>query len=77
MFTCKESVELLMSFLDGELAPDEEQKLEEHLQACPPCVDFLRTYRATPSLCRRALSRQMPQELADRLTDFLRQKCKK
>ncbi len=77
MFTCKESVDLLLQFLDGDMPEEESQRLEEHLQACPPCVDFLRTYRATPTLCKRALARQMPQELADRLTDFLRQKCKK
>jgi anti-sigma factor (TIGR02949 family) len=77
MFTCKESIELLLSFLDGEMPQAEASQLEEHLQACPPCVDFLRTYRATPTLCKRALAREMPQELADRLTDFLRQKCKK
>ncbi|HYR56552.1 MAG TPA: zf-HC2 domain-containing protein [Myxococcaceae bacterium] len=77
MFTCKESVDLLLRFLDGEMPEEEARHLEEHLAACPPCVDFLRTYQATPTLCRRALREQMPQELADRLTQFLRQKCRK
>ncbi len=77
MFTCKESVDLLLDFLDGAMPEEEARRLEEHLEACPPCIDFLRTYKATPGLCRRALSRQMPQALADRLTDFLRQKCKR
>jgi anti-sigma factor (TIGR02949 family) len=77
MFTCKESIDLLLNFLDGEMPEEEAKHLEEHLAACPPCVDFLRTYRATPVLCRRALQKQMPRELSDRLTDFLRQKCKK
>jgi len=77
MFTCKESVDYLLKFLDGEMPEDEARHLEEHLQACPPCVDFLRTYRATPILCKRALQAQMPQELAERLTEFLRQKCRK
>lgn len=77
MFTCKESVDLLLQFLDGDMPEEEAARLEQHLEACPPCVDFLRTYRATPTLCKRALSQQMPQELADRLTSFLRQNCKK
>jgi anti-sigma factor (TIGR02949 family) len=72
MFTCKDSVNLLMELLDGEMSAAEEGKLREHLEACPPCVDFLRTYRATSGLCRRALKSKMPQELADKLTDFLR-----
>jgi anti-sigma factor (TIGR02949 family) len=77
MFNCKESVELLRAFLDGEMPDEEAAQLEQHLEACPPCVEFLRTYRATPILCKRALSKQMPKELADKLTDFLRQKCKR
>jgi hypothetical protein len=39
-------------------------------------VDFLRTYRATPGLCKRALAERMPQELSSKLTDFLRSKIK-
>ena len=77
MFTCKESIDLLLAFLDGEMPEDEERHLNEHLSGCPPCVDFLRTYRATPSLCKRALGRKMPSELASKLTDFLRERCKK
>jgi anti-sigma factor (TIGR02949 family) len=74
MFSCKESVDVLQKFLDGELAEDEESHLREHFQACPPCVDFLRTYKATSGLCKRALAKQMPQELTDKLKDFLRAK---
>lgn len=77
MFTCKESVDLLMDYLDGTLAADEEAQLEEHFEACPPCVDFLRTYRATPSLCKRALAKQMPKEVAEKLSAFLRARLNK
>jgi anti-sigma factor RsiW len=77
MFTCKESINLLLDFLEGEMSAEEEARLEEHLSGCPPCVDFLKTYRATPSLCRKALDRKMPTELACKLTDFLRSRIKK
>lgn len=76
MFSCKDSINLLMDFLDGEMAPEEEAHLQEHLSGCPPCVDFLRTYRATPGLCKRALAKQMPKEVSESLTEFLRSKCK-
>jgi anti-sigma factor (TIGR02949 family) len=76
MFSCKDSVNLLMDFLDGEMSPEEEAHLKEHLSACPPCMDFLKTYRATPGLCKRALAKQMPQELSSKLTEFLRAKIK-
>ncbi|MFZ5470357.1 MAG: anti-sigma factor family protein [Myxococcota bacterium] len=77
MYTCKDSISLLMTLLDGEVSAEEERNLEEHLQACPPCVEFMRTYRATPAMCRTALAAKMPEELCHRLTEFLRSKCKK
>lgn len=66
-----------MDYLDDTLPAEESERLEEHLRACPPCVDFLRTYRATPDLCRRALEKEMPVELSEKLTEFLRQKIGK
>ncbi|SET76533.1 anti-sigma factor family protein [Stigmatella erecta] len=76
MYTCKDSINLLMNFLDGELSQEETQHLREHLQGCSPCVDFLRTYRATPGLCKRALAARMPQEVSAKLTEYLRSKIK-
>lgn len=76
MSSCKDSVNLLINFLDGEMTAEEEADLKEHLSACPPCVDFLRTYKATPSLCKRALAEHMPRELSAQLTGFLRAKIK-
>ncbi len=76
MYTCKDTINLLVDLLDGEMSPEEAQHLREHLQGCAPCVDFLRTYRATPGLCRRALAQQMPKEVASKLTDFLRSRIK-
>jgi anti-sigma factor RsiW len=74
MFTCKESIHSLLEFVDGELSEVQAGELEEHLRACPPCVDFMKTYRATPQLARRALLDQMPTELAGKLKAFLRSK---
>lgn len=76
MYNCKDSIELLLNFLDGELSQEESTQLREHLRGCSPCVDFLRTYRATPGICKRALAREMPQAVADSLTAFLRSKIK-
>jgi anti-sigma factor (TIGR02949 family) len=76
MYTCKDSISLLQEFLDGELSPEDTQHLREHLQGCAPCVDFLRTYRATPGLCKRAMAQKMPQEMSSKLTEFLRSKIK-
>jgi anti-sigma factor RsiW len=77
MFNCKDSINLLVDFLDGTMEPEQEQQLIEHLEACPPCVDFVKTYRATPHLCKRALARRMPPELSEKLREFLKLKITK
>lgn len=75
MYSCKKSIDLLLEYLDGDIPPDEQRHLNEHLNACPPCVDFVRTYRATPQLCKKALATKMPEELSSKLTEFLRAKA--
>ncbi|MBX7115090.1 MAG: zf-HC2 domain-containing protein [Myxococcaceae bacterium] len=72
MNTCKDTLELLRGYLDGDLKPDERTALEKHLGACSPCVDFLNQYKRTPSLCKKALAAKMPRELADQLDAFLK-----
>jgi anti-sigma factor RsiW len=72
MTTCKDSIELLQAYLDGELPAEEQLRLESHLGDCTPCEEFLATYRETPKLCREALQQRMPKEIASRLTAFLR-----
>lgn len=76
MYTCQDSINLLQNLLDGELSEEDTRHLKEHLAGCAPCVDFLRTYRATPGLCKRALAKKMPLEVSEKLTEFLRKKCK-
>jgi anti-sigma factor (TIGR02949 family) len=74
---CKEVVELLQDFLEGDLAETDQQDLREHIERCPPCVEFINTYQKTSDLCRKVLAREMPTELADRLTSFLRSRIRK
>lgn len=75
--TCKDSVELLLEYLDGKLTADLRAKLEAHLGGCTPCEDFWKSYSATPALCRKALAREIPQEVATKLTEFLRKEMGK
>lgn len=77
MKTCKESIDVLLQYLDGEMSPDEAKALEAHLGCCTPCVEFLRTYRDTTNLCKRALASKMPESVAASLQDFLRERMKK
>ena len=36
--TCQDAQELIVPFIDGELAPDEAQRIERHLAACRACA---------------------------------------
>jgi len=74
MFNCKDSIDSLLPFLEGEMSPEDEEHLRAHLNGCPPCVEFVRSYRATSGLCRKALVKSIPPEVADRLRSFLRGK---
>jgi anti-sigma factor RsiW len=68
---CKECVDLLGDYIDGALPPERAQALEEHLSLCPPCITFVRTYKATGRLCRHVLQSEMPRELIASLKSFL------
>ncbi|WP_373047254.1 anti-sigma factor family protein [Vulgatibacter sp.] len=74
--SCKHCVDLLVDYLEGQLAPEHEKALDDHFMACPPCLDFLDQYRASSRLCRRALETEIPQVMADKLDEFLSKHCK-
>jgi len=73
--TCQHSLGLLQDYLDGTLSEDERAALDRHFKACPPCIDFVRKYKATPHVCQKALVEELPKEMADRLGAFLHDKC--
>lgn len=77
MSNCKDSIELLLRYLDGDLPGEVREELDKHFGDCAPCEEFLATYRATPGLCACALKRSMPEEVAQALTAVLRAEAKK
>lgn len=70
---CKDCVDLLGDYIEDTLPSEQKKALEEHLSLCPPCITFVRTYKATRSLCRKTLEREMPVELMSSLQNFLGQ----
>lgn len=72
--TCRTCYELLFSYLEGEVPAEVCAGLDEHFRQCPPCRQFLVTYRATPGLARDALAKEVPAEVTDALHAFLRSK---
>jgi len=43
---CKDFQEVLNDFIDGLLSPEEKQKVETHLEACPVCREELERFRS-------------------------------
>ena len=74
---CREVFDLLSDYVDGELDPATRESLARHLEACPPCESFLKTFEKTRALCRDSLMVRMPEELRERLRSFLRDKIDK
>ena len=78
MFNCKDSIDKLLEYLDGDVAPEVKQHLDEHFQGCAPCEEFLKQYRETAPICRKALLKsKMPREFADRMSALLRDTLRK
>jgi len=71
LLTCRELIDFLAAYLDGELAPEPRADFEAHLAVCPNCVDYLAGYRETLRLGKRAcepdaeLPADVPSELVD------------
>ena len=64
---CKESLEELYSFLDGELTEERRAHIQAHLEGCPPCFeafDFEAELKiVVSSRCRE----HVPESLKDRI----------
>lgn len=48
--TCKELIDFLMDYIDGELPGGETRAFDEHLGVCTHCNDYLDSYRETVRL---------------------------
>jgi anti-sigma factor RsiW len=71
MMYCKDCVDLLADYIDGALTAEQKDALEEHLSYCPPCVTFVRTYKATTRVAKKALADKMPADVSARLHEFI------
>ena len=68
---CQECIDLLVDYLEGELPPERARALDIHLELCPACVSFVRTYKGTVDVARTLPVDEIPPELTRRLIDFL------
>lgn len=73
MLRCRDIVELLGEYIDGELDPATAEALRAHLADCRECTAFIKTYRGTVRMTRQLREEQIPPALRERLLTFLRQ----
>jgi hypothetical protein len=76
--SCRNLVmEALYDFEAGTMPAGEKAEFERHLQACPPCVRFLDSYRATGRTLRSLRPREIPSSLARTVFEFVKARCPK
>ncbi|MGH9368450.1 MAG: anti-sigma factor family protein [Thermoanaerobaculia bacterium] len=76
--TCKRLVmEVLYDYEEGAMPEPQRAELERHLAACPPCVRFLDSYRATGKTLRALKPREIPPSLARTVFQFVKERCGK
>ena len=72
VLSCREVVELVLSYLEDSLDPGERQILEAHIADCPGCWRFLQSYRETVALGQQLREEAIPPDVRERLESFLR-----
>jgi len=70
---CREAIDVLADYLDAALTPDVLAKLEAHLRVCAPCRAYLATYKRAAELGAKVNRVEMPPEVRQRLSEFLRE----
>lgn len=69
--TCQDLIALILDYLEGGLTPEDAAEFEAHLRDCPPCQAYLATYRKTKAVAGAAGRVEMPEEMKQRLREFL------
>ena len=54
LLTCREFADFIADYASGELSPDAQRRFQEHLDVCPNCQRYLRSYEETITLGKRA-----------------------
>jgi anti-sigma factor RsiW len=69
---CREMVELITSYLEGRLPPQDHYRFERHLEVCPNCSEYLNQMRATIAAAGRVRPEDLSPEKRDELLELFR-----
>lgn len=70
---CKRVLEILSDYVDGELSPDQCQQIQEHLEDCPECHDFVETFRESLELTHNLDKKLPPQDVCESILRAFRE----
>lgn len=75
LMNCRDCVDLLLDYLDGHLDEETQSALDKHFSACPPCVNFLETYKSSAHVMEvlRDQEVEVPTAMEERLRSFLKE----
>jgi anti-sigma factor RsiW len=74
---CKDIVENIMGYIDAELDHETLVELEKHLDMCPECMAFIRTYKRMLTLTGKLKEKSfVTPEVRSRLKELLSSKIK-
>ena len=76
MDNCREYLENLCAYVDGEADDSICREIEKHLADCPDCRVMVDTLRQTVKLCREGSEEPMPDDLKARMEEMLAKKWK-
>lgn len=68
--SCREFIDFLWRYLEGEVTQEEKAEFESHLARCPSCVAYMSSYKATVRLGRSAFDEpdsRVPEEVPEDL----------
>ena len=69
---CQEAYKLLFDYLEGALPRATADAVAAHLNVCPACQEFTRSYEKTPQVVRQVLTPEVPEEVTTKLLEFLK-----
>ena len=73
MESCKQVLEALAEYLEGDLTAEDRMRFERHMQVCPPCDAFLKTYCKSGALgCKLRLVTARPQSKSNLVMVLIR-----
>ena len=75
--SCRKAIlELLLDYESGTMPAELRAELDRHFSDCPPCGEFLVSYRVTGRTLRMLKPSEVPPALAKAVIAFVKARCK-